>query len=219
MGENRERRRARRQRRGLLRAEEILDAAGALFAELGYDRTTTNLIAARAGVSPGSLYQFFPNKEAIARAYAEHAVARLHRVYDTVLAPPVVTLPFPAFQESLIDGLVAFNQQHPGYLALSIASTISPSLALALSELQHGVVERLEAVLAVLLPDRAPEQRRLPGLVSYRIFLALLPLVLQSDGEERRAIVRELKAVSYQYWRSLIEAEAAPAPPDPAAGP
>jgi AcrR family transcriptional regulator len=206
MSENQDRRRARRQRRGLLRAEAILHAAGALFAEVGYDKTTTNMIAARAGVSPGSLYQFFPNKEAIARAYAADAVAHLHRVYDALLAPPVITLPFPAFHETFIDALVDFNRQHPGYLALSIASTISPPLALALAELQHGVMSRLEAVVAALLPHRTPEQRRLPGLVSYRIFLALLPLVLQGHGEQQQAIVRELKVVLYRYWSPMVGA-------------
>jgi len=47
MGENQERRQARRQKRGALRVEEILQAAGALFAEIGYDKVTTNMIAAR----------------------------------------------------------------------------------------------------------------------------------------------------------------------------
>ena len=73
MGENQERRQARRQKRSVLRVEEILHAAGVLFAELGYDKVTTNMIAARAGVSPGSLYQFFSNKEAIAQAFAADA--------------------------------------------------------------------------------------------------------------------------------------------------
>src|SRR6266516_4250958 len=77
MGENQERRQARRQKRGTLRVEEILQAAGALFAEIGYDKVTTNMIAARAGVSRGSLYQFFPHKEAIAQAFATDAINHL----------------------------------------------------------------------------------------------------------------------------------------------
>lgn len=206
MGENQERRQARRQQRGLLREEEILGAAGALFAEVGYDKTTTNMIAARAGVSPGSLYQFFPHKEAIAQAYAAHAVAHLHRVYDTVLSPPVITLPLSAFNEVFIDALIAFNREYPGYFALSLASTISPPLALALADLQGGVLGRMAAVFAGLWPQSTPAQRQLPGLVAYRIFVALLPLVLESDGEQQAAIVRELKTVLYRYWSPLVGA-------------
>src|SRR5712692_1214904 len=136
MGENQERRQARRQKRGALRVEEILQAAGVLFAERGYDKVTTNMIAARAGVSPGSLYQFFPNKEAIAQAYATEAIVQLHRAYDTILSPAVIAAPLPAFIDTFVDALIAFNREHPGYFALSLASTLSPSLALALADLR-----------------------------------------------------------------------------------
>lgn len=215
MGENRQRRGARRQPRGLLRADEILAAAGVLFAEVGYDKATTNLIAARAGVSPGSLYQFFPNKEAIAQAYAAAATARLHGVYDGLLAPEVIALPWPAFLDAFVDALIAFNRDHPGYLALSIASTISAPLALALADSGTGVAGRLDAVLAARWPRLAPEERRLRGLVSYRLFLALLPLALAGDGDAQRRIVRELKAVLRGYWDPPTGAP--PAADEPAA--
>jgi AcrR family transcriptional regulator len=204
VAENQQRRRARRQQRGLLRAEEILETAGALFAEIGYDKTTTNMIAARAGVSPGSLYQFFPNKEAIAHAYAAAATTRLRQVYDTVLAPDVVALPLADFLDVFIDALMAVNRAYPGYLALSIASTISPPLALALADLQQGIFARLDALLAAIWPASTPEQRYLHGLISYRLFLALLPLALGEHGEDQGAIVRELKAVLYRYWEPII---------------
>ena len=205
MGENQARRRARRQQRGLLRTEEILAAAGALFAEVGYDRVTTNLIAARAGVSPGSLYQFFPNKEAIAHAYAAAATARLHQVYDTVLAPEVIALPLTEFLDTFIDGLMTFNRHYPGYLALSVAATISPPLALVLADLQQGVLARLDAMIVALLPRSTPEQRGLHGVVSYRLFLALLPLALGGGEDDQQAMVREMKTVLYRYWAPMVD--------------
>src|SRR5207245_6697690 len=65
---NQVRRAARRQERGVRRAEAVLDAAEQVFAEVGYDQATTAAVASRAGISPGSRYQFFPNKQAIAQA-------------------------------------------------------------------------------------------------------------------------------------------------------
>ncbi len=200
MGENQERRQAHRQKRGLLRVEEILQAAGALFAEIGYDKATTNMIAARAGISPGSLYQFFPNKEAITQAFAADATEQLHRVYDTILASEVIAMPLQAFVETFIDMLVAFNRSHPGYFALELGSTISASLALVLADLHQGVQVRLDAIFAARWPHSTQEQRHLPLLVSYRLFFALLPLVLEGDGEQQRAIVHEMKIVLYRYW-------------------
>jgi AcrR family transcriptional regulator len=61
----------------------IVDAARELIAIEGLDRVTTNRIADRAGVSVGSLYQYFPNKESIVVA-----VARLldERATDAIVA-------------------------------------------------------------------------------------------------------------------------------------
>lgn len=54
-----------RQRRAHETRARILDAARTVFEEHGYAHGTTNRIAATAGVSVGSLYQYFPNKDAI----------------------------------------------------------------------------------------------------------------------------------------------------------
>jgi AcrR family transcriptional regulator len=54
-----------RQERSEALVDAILDAARAEIVTLGYDQTTTNRIAALAGVSVGSLYQYFPSKDAI----------------------------------------------------------------------------------------------------------------------------------------------------------
>jgi AcrR family transcriptional regulator len=43
----------------------ILDAAAQVLLAKGYERATTDRIAERAGVSIGSVYEYFPNKESI----------------------------------------------------------------------------------------------------------------------------------------------------------
>ena len=56
------------QQRSAKRVELMLEACAALIDELGYDGVTTTLIAERAGVAVGSLYQFFPDKRAVVQA-------------------------------------------------------------------------------------------------------------------------------------------------------
>lgn len=53
----------------------ILEAAARVFASHGYAAATTNRIAAKAGVSVGSLYEYFPNKDALLVALMEAHIA------------------------------------------------------------------------------------------------------------------------------------------------
>jgi len=46
----------------------LLNAAAHVIAETGYEAATMSEVAERAGASIGSLYQFFPNKEAVTQA-------------------------------------------------------------------------------------------------------------------------------------------------------
>src|SRR5256714_2318626 len=56
------------QGRSVARVARMLDACAKLVDELGYDGLTTTLLAERAGVAIGSVYQFFPDKRAIVQA-------------------------------------------------------------------------------------------------------------------------------------------------------
>ena len=58
----------------------ILEAAAVLFAKNGFDATSTTRIADRAGVSVGSLYEYFPNKEAlVAKLIKRHSDRMIER--------------------------------------------------------------------------------------------------------------------------------------------
>lgn len=63
------------QQRSRERVERMLAAASGLIADKGSDATKMSEVAERAGVSIGSLYQFFPDKSAIIRALAERHTA------------------------------------------------------------------------------------------------------------------------------------------------
>ena len=65
--------------------ETILDTTARILAEIGYAGTNTNLVAARAGVSIGSIYQYFPNKDALIAAVHERHVEQMSQVIEAVL--------------------------------------------------------------------------------------------------------------------------------------
>jgi AcrR family transcriptional regulator len=70
------------QQRSRAMVQRIVDAGQAVLIEYGYDGASTNRIAEAAKVSPGSLYQYFPNKDAIVGAvidrYNNEVATRVH---------------------------------------------------------------------------------------------------------------------------------------------
>lgn len=60
-----------RQKRAQATYERLLDAAGLLLEEVGVERISTNLVAARAGVTPPTLYHYFADKYALLAALGE----------------------------------------------------------------------------------------------------------------------------------------------------
>jgi AcrR family transcriptional regulator len=192
-----------RQERGRQRMALILDTAERVFDEVGYDAATTNLIAAEAGISPGSLYQFFANKEAIAEALASRYVDLMADVEAAALDPTVVRLPLPEMVDRIIDPMITFTLEHPAAKALLAGADLSPRLAQATEQMHDAIVGRTEALVAARLPHLDGPSRARVAVVSLQIYKALLPTVLDAAPRQRGAYVAELKAALVGYWSTL----------------
>jgi AcrR family transcriptional regulator len=95
-------RRQPKQQRGKDRVEKILDAAAAVFDEVGYPAATTHLIAAKAGTAIGSLYQFFPDKAAIFKAMELRHAERVEVFWSQAIAAGIVQLPLRQMIHNLV---------------------------------------------------------------------------------------------------------------------
>jgi len=105
--------------------EAIVTAAAQVLIEYGYEGATTARIAERAGVSIGSLYQYFPNKESlVAVLIEEHATEIVEIMQEALDDPRHVTL---------IDGLKAAIR----------AGTVAHRVHPALHKILHEQVPRI----------------------------------------------------------------------------
>ena len=128
-------RRAPVQRRSALRVERMLDAASELLDEVGAEGLSTSAIAARAGVSVGSLYQFFPDKHAVAEALARRSFERFSR--------RLLELRAATWQEAVdqvVDTYVAFSRTEPGFQVLSFGGPLGNQHMLDPDEDNNAVV-------------------------------------------------------------------------------
>lgn len=70
-----------RQKRSREMVARLLDATATTLAQRGLDQTTTNHIAEAAGVSIGSLYQYFPDKDALIEALLERMAEQVMELF------------------------------------------------------------------------------------------------------------------------------------------
>lgn len=203
---NRERRQENRKRqaRGELRIAQILDAAAVCFGEVGFAATSTNAIAATAGISPGSLYQFFANKDDIARALAKRYIRALEAAHGEAFADEVARLPLTEMLDRIVDPIIAFNLAHPGFQALLADPGVPSQVSEAKKPLHAVMLTRIDAIFGVRAPELAPETRRRGAEVAVGIFAALLRMVLAAGPSERPALVAELKRAVGGYLGPLV---------------
>ena len=103
--------------RGKDRVATLLAAAVAVFAEKGYEAATMTEIAAKAGASIGSLYQFFPTKELLASALHAANGAALSQMLN-VLAAEISGQSPMAIADRLFDAIAVFLADHPAFVVL-----------------------------------------------------------------------------------------------------
>lgn len=121
-------------------------AAAQLYARGGVPRTSTNAIAARAGVSIGSLYEYFPNKDAIVAALIEELLDEQFGTFSAALSR-VSRAPVPEITREAITVLLASKRIRPK-LFHALATGAPPHIRLGF--LRRWNQRACDAVLAVL---------------------------------------------------------------------
>jgi AcrR family transcriptional regulator len=190
-----------RQQRGEQRVAELLEAAEAVIAQIGYEAATMSAIAQRAGAAIGSLYQFFPNKACLTQALRTEYAKRFDRMY----APLVIqarTLNRQALVSHLIDLTVRFVDTHPALPALLDApqSTSVPAAMRAVLR------QRFAEVLLAQSPRMTRAKALLLGTVALHIVKALNRLYVEMPPRERRKMVQEFKMVLLSYFNARMPA-------------
>jgi AcrR family transcriptional regulator len=91
----------------------ILEAAARIFEERGVAAATTDAIAERAGVSVGSLYQYFPNKESLLATLAACHLLEARAALEPALAGLDAATPFDAALRRFVHAMVALHTARP----------------------------------------------------------------------------------------------------------
>ena len=193
-----------RQARGRRRIDQLLDAADAVFAQIGYERATTNAICKQAGVSPGTFYQFFPHKQAVAEALATRYLERLPHTHQTAFDVVSAAAPLAELIDHVVDPFVALHRKGPGLEALLTGSVISEELTSTI----QGLNQHVEKSLAKLFRARCPAANRAQidraAMTSVQLFKGLLRHAVTGTPKQQREGIRELKTVLLRYLQPIL---------------
>jgi AcrR family transcriptional regulator len=134
------------QGRSTATVEAIVEAAAQVFARHGYAAGTTNRIAERAGVSIGTLYQYYPNKDAILVALTERHLQEAESILEPLLED-LIERP-PSVREALeraLGALLELHRHQPGLHRVLFEEAPRPA---QLRDRFEQVFERTSAALA-----------------------------------------------------------------------
>ena len=191
-----------RQTRSKETVEAILTAAARILTSEGFEALTTNRVAAVAGVSVGSLYQYFPNKEALVRALCER---HTHGVRDRIRTrfAEAWERPVDEVARTVIQGMVEARRHQPKLHQELLR--LAPAVG-GLHEL-HAVEHEVEALLARFIQSRPKElptadPARAAFLVCHAVQACVHGAVLERpDWLKDDAFVEELVGMVGRYLR------------------
>jgi AcrR family transcriptional regulator len=201
-------RRLPRQVRGEQRIAAILQAAAQVFYEVGFDAATTDMIAQRAHTAIGSLYGFFPNKEAIAQRLSEQFCDDLHVLFEGILTDELVQVPLSQLIDDILDPLVQYHQTHPGFQALWLKSQGDPRLARMHQDLTEVLTRKTASIFARRYHQCDEASALRYSQICIRTVQALLPLAGDGSAIDSQVIV-ELKTMIRAYLQAVFGSESA----------
>jgi AcrR family transcriptional regulator len=185
--------------RGKQRVAALIDAGAELFAEKGYEATTMTEIASRAGAAIGSLYQFFPSKEALAEAlfnrFAERAAAAFARVEERAPGCSAREL-----ADLFIDHKLGLGTDR--------------DVAIALSNVVAGIVERrkplgdalrgrIAAILSAGNPTLGQDEAAAAAVIVNQV-MKMVPALAATEDERAVALIGEARKLLALYIDEVL---------------
>jgi len=201
------------QGRSLARVQRMLDACAEIVDEVGYEGLTTTLLAERAEVAIGSVYQFFPDKRAIVQALTLRNIeAYVQRLNERFTGGE-----FDHWWDGVaagIDEYICMHRTVPGFRTLHFGDVVDVRLldesrdnnAVIASELSKVLVGRFG------IPDEP--RLRFALQIAVEAADALIKLAFRRTAEGDESVLREAKALIREYLHRHVDSAAAAADGD-----
>ncbi len=184
------------QQRSRQRREEILLITGALLERVGFDDLTTILIARELKISVGSLYHYFPNKQAILYAMAEHWLQEYSLALDDIASADLESLELPAFSKLAVSRLLQVYREQKGILPLVQAMCAVPELYELDAAHDEMVITRMAEMFRRIGLQQGKSELQRRGRLWLEMTHALLLSICEQPTARARRSLTDLVALS-----------------------
>jgi AcrR family transcriptional regulator len=187
------------QERSERRLAAFLDAAAGLFAEVGYEAATMTAIAERSGSSIGALYNYFPDKQAIALTLVNQYGQEVEAHWKPLMEQ-VTKLTYQEFANLFIENIIEFARQCPAYLSLLVAPVRLRSSPAARKAKWAAIANAFRA----RNPSLSDEQAVLAAKVTMQMVRGLMTLYAEAEPRGKVLVVDEFKKVLTSYLGTIL---------------
>lgn len=190
-------RRIPQQERARRRVEMILEAAATCFADIGFERTTMDQIAQKAETSVGSIYQFYPNKQALFDAVADRCLSEASALLDTDTFAGLDALPWRDVVSVFLDAYYAWE-------ANIYMRALNANLQLygRYESADKALTERIVSVTSEILKSRVtmkkPQRQRVARTLVNSV-TAFFFFSRDATPKEAKLMFQETKAMVLRY--------------------
>ncbi|SCE87416.1 transcriptional regulator, TetR family [Micromonospora echinospora] len=193
------------QGRSVARVQRMLDACAELVDEVGYEGLTTTLLAERAEVAIGSVYQFFPDKRAIVQALTLRTMESYLQRLDARFASDDLTDWWDGV-DAAIDEYITMHRTVPGFRTLHFGDVVDLHLLDEQRDNNGVIADQLARVLTERfgLTDGPRLRFILEIAVEAADSLIKLAFRRQPEGDER--VLDEAKALIREYLHRQVKA-------------
>ncbi|HKN29266.1 MAG TPA: helix-turn-helix domain-containing protein [Roseiarcus sp.] len=185
--------------RGKQRVAALIDAGAEVFAEKGYEASTMTEIASRAGAAIGSLYQFFPSKEALAEAlfnrFTERAASSFARVEE--LAPGRSAR---ELADLFIDYKLGLGTDRDAAIALSSSVAGIVERRKPLGDALRG---RIAAILRAANGALGEDEAAAAAVIVNQV-MKMIPALAATDDERAAALIGEARKLMALYIAEVL---------------
>jgi AcrR family transcriptional regulator len=191
------------QGRSVARVGRMLDACAELVDQVGYDGLTTTLLAERAGVAIGSVYQFFPDKRAIVQALTLRSLEGYLERLGARLADDGITNWWDAI-DAAIDEYIGMHRTVPGFRTLHFGDVVDIHLLDDDRDNNDVIVSKLAVLLIARFGIVDADRLQFVLAIAVEAADALIKMAFRRAQDGDPAVLEEAKALIKDYMHHRL---------------